>query len=53
MYGEGLIGTLDVSNLTVLISLDCVHNDISTLDVSNLTALESLYCYGNKLANWM
>ncbi len=47
--GNKLI-SLDVSNNTALIELDCSWNyPLTTLDVSNNTALERLSCWSNQL----
>ncbi|MCL2871408.1 MAG: protein phosphatase 1 regulatory subunit 42 [Betaproteobacteria bacterium] len=47
--GENLTGTLDVSGLSSLESLDCSGNNLSALDVSGLTNLTELYCNDNSL----
>ena len=46
---QGLNGTLDLSGLDALGSLDCNGNSLSGLDVSSNTALVALECVGNNL----
>ena len=43
--------TLDVSNNTLLTSLDCCLNALTSLNYSGCTALRSLYCYSNQLTS--
>ena len=49
LYNKSLTGTLDVSGLTSLTTLDCSRNQLETLDVSGLTSLTELSCYNNQL----
>jgi len=48
--GFNQLTTLDLSNNTALIDLECYYNyQLTTLDVSNCTALTFLSCSGNQL----
>ena len=49
MSQHGGLTSLDVSNNTDLIYLNCCYNQLSTLDVSNNTALTALFCWSNQL----
>jgi len=47
--GEGITGALNMTPLTVLLSLRCTGNSITELDVSGCTGLVKLYCESNLL----
>ncbi|MCL2672455.1 MAG: leucine-rich repeat domain-containing protein [Clostridiales bacterium] len=49
LENEGLIGKLDVSELTALQFLNCPDNQLTEINLSGLTELEYLWCYSNKL----
>ncbi|MCL2143304.1 MAG: hypothetical protein FWH44_03490, partial [Methanomassiliicoccaceae archaeon] len=46
---KSLTGTLDISGLTALKTLNCANNNLTALDVSGCTVLETLVCTSNKL----
>ena len=49
LRGESLTGTLDVSGLSSLTTLNCSNNQLGTLNVSGLSSLTRLYCFNNQL----
>ncbi|MGI6435261.1 MAG: leucine-rich repeat protein [Syntrophomonadaceae bacterium] len=51
IYENHLIGSLDLSNFTVLAKLDCSLNDLEFLDISGCTALKELDCSDNALTS--
>ena len=48
---KGQLTSLDVSNNTELLHLDCGQNQLTSLDVSNNIALTTLYCRNNQLTS--
>jgi gliding motility-associated-like protein len=46
-----LTGTLDVTELTNMTSLQCQSNKLTGLNISGLTNLHGLECYSNQLTN--
>ena len=49
LRGESLTGTLDVSGLSSLTTLNCSNNQLGTLNVSGLSSLTRLDCFNNQL----
>lgn len=48
---KGLVGSLDVSELAALFSLQCDQNELTEIDVSDCPALASLQCEDNSLTD--
>lgn len=46
---KGLVGSLDVSELAALVSLQCGQNYLTGVDASDCTALTNLQCENNAL----
>ncbi|UMY64748.1 MULTISPECIES: T9SS type A sorting domain-containing protein [unclassified Flavobacterium] len=48
---NGSLGTLNVSNMTSLIGIDCADLGLTSLNVAGTTSLEQLDCSGNQLTS--
>ncbi len=50
-YADDLVGSLDLSGCTELLSLNCARNRISALNVSQCTNLASIICSSNGISS--